>query len=245
MLLEDHVAIVTGASRGIGRAIATTFAAHGASLVLCSRSEQLDEVVADVRGAGGRAVGVRGDVADDGVAREIVKQCRKEYGRADVLVNNAAIIAQALLGMTTSKAIQDMLAVNVTSVINLTQYAIRIMDGKRSPSIVNLASIAGTRGLEGVTAYSASKGAVVAFTLSSSKELAPRGIRVNAVAPGFIDTDMTRGLPQDWYRKRLASIGMGRAGAPQDVANAVLFLASPLSRYVTGQILGVDGGMIA
>jgi len=245
MLLDDHVAIVTGASRGIGRAVATTFAAQGAKLALCSRSGQLDEVVAEIRGSGGQAIGVRGDIADDGVARELVKQCRKEFGRADVLVNNAAIIAQALLGMTTGKAIQEMLAVNVASVINLTQYTIRIMDAKRAPSIVNLASIAGTRGLEGVTAYSASKGAVVAFTLSSAKELAPRGIRVNAIAPGFIDTDMTRSLPQDWYQKRLASIGMGRAGTPQDVANAVLFLASPLSRYVTGQVLGVDGGMVA
>jgi 3-oxoacyl-[acyl-carrier protein] reductase len=245
MLLDDHVAIVTGASRGIGRAIATTFAAQGARLALCSRSEQLDEVVAEIRGSGGQAIGVRGDIADDGVARELVRQCRREFGRADVLVNNAAIIAQALLGMTTGTAVQEMLAVNVASVINLTQYAIRIMDAKRAPSIINLASIAGTRGLEGVTAYSASKGAVVAFTLSSAKELAPRGIRVNAIAPGFIDTDMTRSLPQDWYQKRLASIGMGRAGTPQDVASAVLFLASPLSRYVTGQVLGVDGGMIA
>jgi 3-oxoacyl-[acyl-carrier protein] reductase len=245
MMLDDQVAIVTGASRGIGRAIAMTFAAQGAKLAICSRSEQLEVVVADIRNAGGQAISVRGDISDDLVARELVKQCRKEFGGADILVNNAAIITQALLGMTTGKAIQEMLAVNIGSMINLTQYVIRLMHTNRSPSIVNLASIAGTRGLEGVTAYSASKGAVVAFTLASAKELAPRGIRVNAIAPGFIDTDMTRNLPADWYQRRLASIGMGRAGTAEDVASAALFLASPLSRYITGQVLGVDGGMVA
>jgi 3-oxoacyl-[acyl-carrier protein] reductase len=245
MLLEDRVALVTGASRGIGRAIATTFAAEGASLVLCARSEKIEEVAEEIRGRGGRVTAMRGDISDDAFARELVKQCRKDYGRLDVLVNNAAIITQALLGMATPQVIRNMFEVNVVSVINLTQYAIRLMDGKRAPSIVHLASIAGTRGLEGVTSYSATKGAIVAFTRSSAKELAPKGIRVNAVAPGFIDTDMTRGLPQDWYQKRLGSIGMGRAGTPQDVANVALFLASPLSAYVTGQVLGVDGGMVA
>jgi 3-oxoacyl-[acyl-carrier protein] reductase len=245
MMLDDQVAIVTGASRGIGRAIAMTFAAQGAKLAICSRSEQLELVASDIRNAGGQVISVRGDIADDLVARELVKQCRMEFGRADILVNNAAIITQALLGMTTGKAIQEMLAVNIGSMINLTQYVIRLMHANRSPSIVNLASIAGTRGLEGVTAYSASKGAVVAFTLASAKELAPRGIRVNAIAPGFIDTDMTRNLPADWYQRRLASIGMGRAGTAEDVASAALFLASSLSRYITGQVLGVDGGMVA
>lgn len=245
MMLDDQVAIVTGASRGIGRAIAKTFAAHGAKVALCSRSEQLELVVADIRNAGGNAISVRGDIADNMVARELVQQCRKEFGCADILVNNAAIISQALLGMTTNKVLQEMLAINVSGMINLTQYVVRLMNADRAPSIINLASIAGTRGLEGVTAYSASKGAVVAFTLASAKELAPRGIRVNALAPGFIDTDMTRSLPAEWYEKRLASIGMGRAGTADDVANAALFLASPLSRYITGQVLGVDGGMIA
>ena len=158
MLLEDRVALVTGASRGIGRAIATTFAAHGASLVLCSRSEQINEVAAEIRSGGGKAIAVRGDVSGDAVARELVKQCRREYGRLDVLVNNAAIITQALLGMTTSQAIREMFDVNVVAVISLTQYAIRIMDAKRGPSIINLASIAGTRGLEGVTGYRRARG---------------------------------------------------------------------------------------
>jgi 3-oxoacyl-[acyl-carrier protein] reductase len=243
MLLEDRVALVTGASRGIGAAIAATFARQGASLLLCGRSEAVERVAAEIVGQGGRALAVRGDLREDAFARELVQRCRKEHGRLDVLVNNAGVLTQGLLGMVPMAAVREMFETNVLALLQLTQYAIRLMDGKRSPSIVHLASIGGTLGLEGASAYSAAKGAVVAFTRASAKELAPRGIRVNAVAPGFIDTDMTRGLAEDVIRKRVASVAMGRAGTPEEVADAALFLASSLSRYVTGQVLGVDGGM--
>ncbi len=245
MLLEGRVALITGASRGIGRAIATTFAAEGASLVICGRSEQLDLVGEEIRASGGQAIALRGSIEDEAFPRALIQQCRKAHGRLDVLVNNAGVLTPGLLGMVSEASIRQTFDVNVIALINLTQYAIRLMDATRGPSIVNIASIGGTRGLEGATVYSAAKGAVVAFTRASAKDLAPKGIRVNAIAPGFIDTDMTRALSEAWYQKRLESVAMGRAGTALEVANAALFLASGLSSYVTGQVLGVDGGMVA
>ena len=245
MLLEDRVALITGASRGIGRAVAMTFAEHGASVVLASRSPELDETAALIQEQGGRATAARGDLRDEGFPRQLVQLCKKEHGRIDVLVNNAGILLSGLLGMTSAQSLRETFETNILSTIHLTQYAIRLMDPSRGPSIVNVASIAGTRGLDGVTGYSASKGAVVAFTHSSAKELAPRGIRVNGIAPGIIDTAMTQSLAEDVRRRRVEAIALGRMGTPQEVANVALFLASSLASYVTGQVLGVDGGMVA
>ena len=245
MLLEDRVALITGASRGIGRAMATTFAAEGAAVVICGRSEQIDEVANEIRTSGGQATAVRGDIRDEAFIRDLIARCRAEHRRLDVLVNNAGVLHQGLLGMVTSQNVRETFEVNILAMIGLTQYAIRLMDAARSPSIVNVASIGGTHGLEGASIYSASKGAVIAFTRSSAKELARKGIRVNAIAPGFIDTEMTRELSEKWHAKRLESIAMGRAGTAREVADVALFLASNLSSYVTGQVVGVDGGMAA
>jgi len=243
MLLEGRVALVTGASRGIGAAIARAFVAEGASLLLCGRSDAVESVARELSSGPCPVRAMRGDVSNATFARELIASARKDYGRVDVLVNNAGILRQGLIGMTSTDQIRELWEVNVLAVMLLTQYTIRVMDSERRPSIVNVASIAGTQGMEGVSAYSASKAAVVGYTLAAAKELAPKGIRANAIAPGFIDTDMVRGVTPDWYQRRIQSIRMGRIGTPEDVAGVALFLASDLSRYVTGQVIGVDGGM--
>jgi 3-oxoacyl-[acyl-carrier protein] reductase len=243
MLLEGRVALVTGASRGIGAAIARAFAAEGASLLLCARGEGVDQIARELAKSR-TARAMRGDIRDPDFARELVASVRKEHGRLDVLVNNAGVLREGLVGMTSVDHMRELLDVNVLSLMVLTQYATRVMDSRHSPSIINMTSWAATHGMEGVAAYAASKAAIVGYTRSTAKELAPKGIRVNAIAPGFIDTDMARGMPPDRYQRRLGGIGMGRIGTPEDVAGVATFLASDLSRYVTGQVIGVDGGMV-
>jgi len=243
-MLKGKVALITGASRGIGRAIARTFAANHATLHLCARGEATTRLAEELALEFGiQATAHLGDVRDADFIKAMLLQCKRAHGRLDVVVNNAGIIQQGLLGMIPMDQARATIEVNIVALINITQIAVRLMGP--NASIINLASIAGTRGMEGTAAYSASKGGVVAFTLACAKELAKKNIRVNAIAPGFIDTDMTRGLTPEWYQKRVDSIGMGRIGKPEDIAGTALFLASDLSSYVTGQIIGVDGGMVS
>lgn len=241
MLLTNKVALITGASRGIGKGIAEAYVEHGAAVVLVARSPEIQAMADRLRLAGGKAVAVQGDITLEATVRECVSACRKQFGRLDILVNNAGILHDSVLGMIPMDSARTLFEVNVIAMVNLVQVAARIM--KRAASIINLASIAGSQGLAGASVYSATKAAVYGFTMAAAKELAPRGIRVNAIAPGLIDTEMMRALPREVFRRRTDSIRMGRIGTSQDVANAAVFFGSELSSYVTGQCLGVDGGM--
>ncbi len=244
--LTCRVAVVTGGTRGIGRASATLLAAHGATVVVVGRTDldAAQSAAAEIASEhGATALGLVADASESTQIREVYKRVRAEFGRLDVLVNNAGILSDALVGMLTDDLVDTTLAVNTAGPIHHLQGAARLMR-KSGGSIINLTSIIGRNGNVGQVVYAASKAAVIGMTYSAAKELAPAGIRVNAVAPGFIDTDMTRDLSDDTYAERVASIKMGRIGTPEDVARAILFLASDLSSYVTGQVLGVDGGML-
>lgn len=245
--LSGKVGIVTGASRGIGAAIAETLAAHGMDLILNGRSAgaQLDAMVERLAGDYGVNVAAHaGDVADPGTSAALAKLAFASHKRLDCWVNNAGVLIDGLIGMVPPADIDASLGINLAGVIHGTQQAARLMQRSGGGSIVNLTSIIGRFGNVGQLVYGASKAGVIGATLSAAKELAPKGIRVNAVAPGFIETDMVRQLPAEKYAERMASIGMGRIGTPQEIADTVLFLASDLSGYVTGQVIGVDGGMV-
>jgi len=239
--------MVTGSTRGIGWATASLLARQGATVIVngCSNEELLRQRVEELRTlSGGEPDGFLCDVGDPAAVKECYGAIFKKYKRLDVLVNNAGILQDSLLGMVSPEQIARVLHVNVQGVILNMQYASRLMARHNSGSIVNLSSIIGRFGNEGQVVYGGSKAAVIGMTLSAAKELAPSGVRVNAIAPGFIDTDMVRGLPPAKFEERLQSIKMKRIGLPDDIAKAVLFFASDLSGYVTGQVLGVDGGML-
>lgn len=241
--LTGRVALVTGASRGIGLAIARRLADAGATVVVNAR--QLDEGLLegwpqDVRE---RIVLEAGDVSDPEVARRIVRGLFSRFKRLDILVNNAGIMRAAMIGMIPDADVRATLDVNLGSAIHMTQAAARLM-ARSGGAIVNVASIVGLEGASGQLAYAASKAGVVGATRAAAKELAPKGVRVNAVAPGYIETDMTANLGAEVKAQTLKTIGLGRTGTPEDVADVVLFLCSDLSRYVTGQVLRVDGGMV-
>lgn len=193
---------------------------------------------------GVRGLGVACDVREPNAVRSLYREVFSAFGRLDVLVNNAGVLKDALIGMVSDDVLEDTFRINTFGAIHHLQAASRLMQRSGGGSIINMTSIIGVVGNEGQIAYGSSKAALIGLTKSAAKELAPRGVRVNAVAPGFIDTDMSRSLPADKYADRVASIKMGRVGTPEDVADVVLFLASDLSRYVTGQVIGVDGGMV-
>jgi len=243
--LTGKTAWVTGASRGIGRAIALAFAQHGARVIMCARTkEALFSTLEEARKISNENHIILGyDVGNVSQSDKVFRELCKEIKHLDVLVNNAGILDDALTGMITQQQISDTLGTNTEAVIRHVQYATRLMRKAHKGCIVNISSIVGKQGNIGQIVYAASKAAVIGITLSAAKELAPFGIRVNAIAPGFINTDLTKNLSSHIYQERLKSIKMGRIGEPEDVADVALFLASSLSRYVTGQVIGVDGGM--
>ncbi|SOB91283.1 3-oxoacyl-[acyl-carrier protein] reductase [Ureibacillus xyleni] len=246
MLLENTIVFITGSTRGIGRATATICASYGATLILHGRDEDtLAQLKAEITNQFEAEIyTIAYDVRDSEQIKKAFTWIKKNVGHLDVLINNAGVLDDALLGMVNEKQVSNTFGVNVEAVIFHMQYASRLMMKQKFGSIVNVSSIIGKTGNTGQTVYGASKAAVIGATYSAAKELAPYNIRVNAVAPGFIDTDMTKQLSEDKYQQRLTEIKMGRIGKPEEVANVILFLASELSSYVTGQVIGVDGGMV-
>jgi 3-oxoacyl-[acyl-carrier protein] reductase len=238
--LTGRVALVTGASRGIGLAAARRLADQGASVVLVAR--QIGEPVLDMFDPE-RLLLIEGDVGVADFSQAAVKQVFSRYRRLDILVNNAGIMRPAVTGMISDADIHESLQTNVAGVVHFTQAAARLM-ARTGGSIVNLSSIVGVRGVAGQLVYAASKAGVIGATLAAAKELARHNIRVNAVAPGFIETALTEGLSPEIKAETLRSIGLARPGTAEEVADVILFLASDLSRYVTGQVIGVDGGMV-
>ncbi len=242
--LAGQVAIVTGASRGIGRAIALALAAEGAKVAVnyASSSGAADAVVAEIAGAGSEAIALQADVSKADQVDALFNAVMEKWGRVDVLVNNAGITRDTLLLRMKPEDWQAVIDLNLTGVFLCTRAASKIMLKQKSGRIVNISSVVGLMGNPGQANYSAAKAGVIGFTKSVAKELAPRGITVNAIAPGFIATDMTHGLDSDGILKM---IPLGRYGQAEEVAGATRFLAAdPAAAYITGQVLNVDGGMV-
>ncbi len=245
-LLENKIVLVTGASRGIGLATSFTFAQHGATVLMLGRDEETLEQARQLVDAAtdSDVFKIVADVADPASVASAFQTIFKQHKRLDAMVANAGVLESALIGMVTEPQIERVFSVNTYGVLYCSQYAARLMVKSGGGSIVTVSSIIGTHGTPGLAVYGGSKAAVIGITKSLAKELAPQQVRVNTIAPGFIDTDMARSLTAEKFAERAASIGMGRVGSASEVADVALFLVSDLSRYVTGQIIGVDGGML-
>lgn len=247
LTLRNRVAFITGSTRGIGWATAEIFARHGATVLIngCSDRGALDTRVTLLREKYGvHAEGFFFDASSPTAIQECYSSIFKNYKRLDILVNNAGIMDDRLIGMITPDNVQRVLDVNIKGPILNLQCAARLMRKSAAGSIVNISSIMGRLGNSGQAVYASSKAAIIGLTRSAAKELASQNIRVNAVAPGFIDTNLTEELKPEVRQERLKSIKLGRAGTAEEVAKTVLFLATDLSSYVTGQVLGVDGAMV-
>jgi 3-oxoacyl-[acyl-carrier protein] reductase len=245
MDLRGKVSIVTGSGQGIGKAIALTLARHGSAVAVVDVNlEQATQAAEEARQLGVDALALKVDVADHAAAVSAVKETVAKLGRVDILVNNAGITRDNLLLRMKPEDFDLVLSINLKGTFNFTSAVLPGMLKQRSGRIVNVASVMGLVGNAGQTNYSASKAGVIGFTRSTAKEVASRGITVNAVAPGFIETAMTQKLPEAAREEILKRIPLGTTGRPEDVANGVLFLASSLASYVTGHVLVIDGGMI-
>ena len=245
MKLEGKIALVTGASRGIGRAVALKLASEGAKVAInfAGNLAKAEEVKAAIENNGGEALLVQGNVADFETVNEIVKKIVDAWGRLDILVNNAGITRDNLLLKMSESDFDEVIATNLKGVFNCTKAVTKLMMKQRTGRIVNMSSVVALMGNAGQANYAAAKAGIIGFTKSAAKEFAPRGITVNAIAPGFIGTDMTNAIPEKIKDEMLKNIPLGRFGNPEDVANAVMFFVSEDAAYITGQVICVDGGM--
>jgi len=244
-LLEKKVVIVTGGGRGIGRVIAGEFAKEGAWVVVSDIDDKTAfKVVDEICMSGGRAVSAVGDVSNFDNAKNIVNKAVEEFSGLDILVNNAGIVRDNLIMRMSDDEWDSVIDVNLKGVFNLIKAASRIMLKRKYGKIINISSVVGIMGNAGQANYSASKAGIIGLTKSAAKEFASRNVCVNAVAPGYIETDMTKSLPEEVKNAFLKSIPLKRPGSAEDVARVVKFLASPDSDYLTGQVIQVDGGMV-
>jgi len=245
MELQGKTAVVTGGGRGIGRTISLKLATLGANIVLndIPSSTGVDEVVQEIISMGGKAIAVKGDVRVLADAEDLVNKAVAEFGSVDILVNNAGITRDTFLMRMTEEDWDAVLDINLKGAWSFTKAAAKVMMKQRSGIIVNVASVVGIIGNAGQTNYSSSKAGLIGLTKSVAKELAPRGIRCNAVAPGFITTPMTDALPEKVKEEYLRNIPLNSFGTPEDVANVVAFLTTDASKYITGQVIRIDGGM--
>lgn len=244
-LLEGKVALITGAARGIGKAIALKFAEQGADIAFTDLAidENGEQTLAEILAYGVKAKAYAANAADFQQTAELVAQIKEEFGHIDVLVNNAGITKDTLMLKMTEQQWDAVIGVNLKSTFNYTHALIPVMSRQRGGSIINMASVVGVHGNAGQANYAASKAGMIALAKSVAQEMGRRGIRANAIAPGFIDTAMTQQLPEEVRQQWTNAIPLHRGGTPEDIANTALFLASDLSSYITGQVIQVDGGM--
>lgn len=248
-LLEGKTALITGATRGIGKAIALKFASEGADIAFTGRGENetqiasLDSTRQEIEALGVKCTAYAGNAADFAQTEEIVQKIKEEFGSIDILVNNAGITKDTLLLRMTEEQWDSVINTNLKSAFNFTHACLPIMMRQRGGSIINMSSVVGVHGNAGQANYAASKAGMIAMAKSVAQEMGPKGIRVNVLAPGFIETDMTSALSDEIREEWKKKIPLRRAGQTEDIANAALYLASNLSSYVTGQVIQVDGGM--
>ena len=240
-MLQGKTAVVTGAAKGIGKAIALAFAKEGCNIVLNYHSSLDDETVQEIEACGVTCMPVQGDVSDFAFAADMMKKVKKELGSVDILVNNAGITKDMLLMRMTEEQFDSVIQTNLKGTFNMIRHASSIMLKQRSGAIINMSSVVGVMGNVGQANYAASKAGIIGLTKSTAKELAARGVTCNAIAPGFVETDMTAALSEDLQKQMLETIPLKRYGQVDDIAQAAVFLAN--NTYITGQVLHVDGGM--
>ena len=240
-MLQGKTAVVTGAAKGIGKAIALAFAKEGCNIVLNYHSSLDDETVQEIEACGVTCMPVQGDVSDFAFAADMMKKVKKELGSVDILVNNAGITKDMLLMRMTEEQFDSVIQTNLKGTFNMIRHASSIMLKQRSGAIINMSSVVGVMGNVGQANYAASKAGIIGLTKSTAKELAARGVTCNAIAPGFVETDMTAALSEDLPKQMLETIPLKRYGQVDDIAQAAVFLAK--NTYITGQVLHVDGGM--